>query len=1152
MTPGTPAAADEPVLRLALAMRGGVSLAVWIGGAVAELDLLRRAGGAASPPPGQAGVVGAARERVALYRDLLAIAGYSGVEIDVLAGASAGGLNAVLYGVAQSTRTPVDGLRDVWIELGDLGRLLQRPRWGRRSGTRVRRPSVLRGDGYFLRNLHAHLHRMTATPGCGPPAPKHLAISLSATLLPDPDSCEPPASAAAGFHFVGRPAGQHNWMSDLPARGAGTHDLATRQRLERLALAGRSTSSFPYAFEPTRILSVEDHIRSWRSPTVAGRRRPDMSGAFSEVHEGAGGTPFRVADGGLLDNIPIERALHAIALAPATCRTVRRLVYLDPDPSEAAEPRIRLRHGHAPDPAYEGLPAALSALRLRGGQETAERDRAGADLHNDRVSRHHAAIRALAAAGGATGARPIGRSVLTAYARHRAVRDADRLGTVLRSGQQAVMAMVWTATVPRAPELAGARLHDSLAAEYVRDPAAVGTDLTAVVDTAAFLIGWARATTDPPPGAKGLAYQLLTTASAFRDRADLVFCRALTERGGTTATALARSRAAAAPALPDGVGPSWTGVVDAAFYDALARLLTDTALARQDPHGTLAGDLWAELQLVWTWLWEGPVPTESPYCELAGAWTCGAPPVADLGPLLAAAGGLPGTVDIIDHVTISGDEPSPCEHLFASTRRHIVSAAATSMLRGRLPHVRPRRLDARWKLAGNALANFSGFLSGRWRANDWMWGRADVAAALPRILLADVDPASPQIAARLGALVPENARTGRTPQALLDEAVARAGARLQQSVLVTELPAVASVPDVVAPDAAHRDGPPPPDPPAGGSPSTHAAGHTVGCERWSSLAPSYRGRLTMRVALAVYATLWPRRWHVGAVVGRLVLGAARPLVLVLALAGNPPRFLLLLSVPLAATAVLSSQEHPTSSPEAWAWVLLAGAAAATTLTAWWCGLARYRFALVRSRAPVEDDFFTDAVTLGVHRVEWMTRGCVAAAAATTALAVAVVTGAVSSGPATAEIPRAVVLLGVVTTLPLVIHARTRRLGGPAPISRGRWESVLLGAAVVLCLGVTVLGMPWGPSADTAWTSVSVAAVLAALATYDWVHPAGTVAAVLLAAGGTALVGRVEGWGFLSTGTAGVALLPALAAIAALLIVSTFSPTRGEDPDGEED
>src|SRR6266566_280225 len=36
-------------LRLTLAMRGGVSLAVWIGGVVAELDLFRRACTQASP-----------------------------------------------------------------------------------------------------------------------------------------------------------------------------------------------------------------------------------------------------------------------------------------------------------------------------------------------------------------------------------------------------------------------------------------------------------------------------------------------------------------------------------------------------------------------------------------------------------------------------------------------------------------------------------------------------------------------------------------------------------------------------------------------------------------------------------------------------------------------------------------------------------------------------------------------------------------------------------------------------------------------------------------------------------------------------------------------------------------------------------------------
>ncbi|MEO5724430.1 MAG: DUF3376 domain-containing protein, partial [Ilumatobacteraceae bacterium] len=36
-------------------------------------------------------------------------------------------------------------------------------------------------------------------------------------------------------------------------------------------------------------------------------------------------------------------------------------------------------------------------------------------------------------------------------------------------------------------------------------------------------------------------------------------------------------------------------------------------------------------------------------------------------------------------------------------------------------------LPARTKLAGSDLANFSAFLSQRWRANDWMWGRLDAA-----------------------------------------------------------------------------------------------------------------------------------------------------------------------------------------------------------------------------------------------------------------------------------------------------------------------------------------------------------------------------------------------------------------------------------------
>ena len=45
------------------------------------------------------------------------------------------------------------------------------------------------------------------------------------------------------------------------------------------------------------------------------------------------------------------------------------------------------------------------------------------------------------------------------------------------------------------------------------------------------------------------------------------------------------------------------------------------------------------------------------------------------------------------------------------------------------------RIDPRDKLSGNSLANFSAFLSRRFRANDWMWGRMDAAAGLVDILV---------------------------------------------------------------------------------------------------------------------------------------------------------------------------------------------------------------------------------------------------------------------------------------------------------------------------------------------------------------------------------------------------------------------------------
>lgn len=134
---------NHKTLRLALAMRGGVSLAVWIGGVVAEIDLFRRACNSQIHPSENQ----YRQERAKRYAEILRdTTRYERVEIDILAGASAGGLNAILYGLAQSCQSVMDEtVRDTWIKNGGIWELLRET--GLRSVLEKRRiPSLLQGD----------------------------------------------------------------------------------------------------------------------------------------------------------------------------------------------------------------------------------------------------------------------------------------------------------------------------------------------------------------------------------------------------------------------------------------------------------------------------------------------------------------------------------------------------------------------------------------------------------------------------------------------------------------------------------------------------------------------------------------------------------------------------------------------------------------------------------------------------------------------------------------------------------------------------------------------------------------------------------------------------------------------------------------------
>ena len=145
-------------LRLALGMRGGVSLAVWSGGACAEIDELRRS----TPPDGDP-----------FWSGLVEACGYSNVVVDVLAGTSAGGLNGVLFAGAIRHGYPMRELLPTWSQVASINEIRRcEPPWS----------SLFDGDGKFLDELYKRLRELILVDTPSEPRP-FVDLQLTATMV---------------------------------------------------------------------------------------------------------------------------------------------------------------------------------------------------------------------------------------------------------------------------------------------------------------------------------------------------------------------------------------------------------------------------------------------------------------------------------------------------------------------------------------------------------------------------------------------------------------------------------------------------------------------------------------------------------------------------------------------------------------------------------------------------------------------------------------------------------------------------------------------------------------------------------------------------------------------------------------------------------
>jgi predicted acylesterase/phospholipase RssA len=288
-------------LRLALALNGGVSLAVWMGGVVQELDDLRCAD------------LGTNLGSQVIYEKVLEALGLR-VRIDIASATSAGGMNGPLLAVAVAGGTRITRLRDLWMGLADFSQLL-------RSSAESEPPSLLKGDDFVLTNVEKQLSaQFNSTDLVGSGARFRLILTgtdiqgVSIDAITDSyGSSLPRIEHRLQFRFAADIGGAPTPRGWLP--------LANTS-LSQIGRAARTSSSFPFAFEPSRVEQAEFERGLWT-------RR----GGPLELKTG---TRRWAIDGGVLDNSPIQPMLSEVWATPTAEVPQRRcVVFVTPYSTES-------------------------------------------------------------------------------------------------------------------------------------------------------------------------------------------------------------------------------------------------------------------------------------------------------------------------------------------------------------------------------------------------------------------------------------------------------------------------------------------------------------------------------------------------------------------------------------------------------------------------------------------------------------------------------------------------------------------------------------------------------------------------------------------------------------------------------------------------
>ncbi|HUN53049.1 MAG TPA: patatin-like protein [Candidatus Sulfotelmatobacter sp.] len=373
----------EKELRLALVFFGGISLAVYIHGISKEILKLVRASSVLHAIADRSQRAKANFFTIAdphdpefdtepVYFELLREIGRSielRVIVDIIAGASAGGINGVMLARALAHDLPMHPLRDLWLSEADVTELLA-PDGKAKAWSKWFLQPVIWGAGRTRlmrsiseREVREKLSLFVRSRWFRPPFDGQ---RMSELMLDGVQSMGSPRSAAASL----LPTGQHLDLFVTLTDYFGYQQLIEihdppiiREREHRhilkfsyrrwpsgevesdfdldnaaaLAFAARATSSFPGAFPPTQIAEIDRLLvaRNLAWPTRARFLKQNFE-RYHHAETSPEATSF--IDGSVLNNKPFSEAIQSIKGRAAYREVDRRLVYIDPDPRQAAPP----------------------------------------------------------------------------------------------------------------------------------------------------------------------------------------------------------------------------------------------------------------------------------------------------------------------------------------------------------------------------------------------------------------------------------------------------------------------------------------------------------------------------------------------------------------------------------------------------------------------------------------------------------------------------------------------------------------------------------------------------------------------------------------------------------------------------------------------